>query len=103
MRGLEAWKPPRNFINRYPVIKEVNEKIKKMNIDSGLAYLNLHMQGIKMLKSGPQHKFDNKPGAKQVWREQEVFKKLHFTAENKLKVVQYLQNTFKNNMGKPGV
>ena len=103
MRGLEAWKPPRNFINRYPVIKEVNEKIKKMNLDSGLAYLNLHMQGIKMLKSGPQHKFDNKPGAKQVWREQEVFKKLHFTAENKLKVVQYLQNKFKNSMGKPGV
>ena len=102
MTGLEAWKPPRNFVNRYPVIREVNEQIKNMNMENGLTCLNLHMQGIKMLKLGPQHKFDDKPGVKKVWREDEVFRKLHYTIENKLKLVQYLQNTFKANLGKSG-
>ena len=75
----------------------MNEAIKEMNMEDNLAYFNLHLHGIRMLKGGPQHKFDTRPGANKIWREEEVFRKLHFTSENKLKIVKYLQNTFLNN------
>ena len=94
---LAEWKPSPGFVNRYPVIKNVNEAIKKMNLDDDLNFLNIHLQGIKMLKSGPQHKFDSRPGSTRIWREAAVFEKLHFTMENKLKIMQYLQNTFASN------
>ena len=96
-KDLAEWVPAPNFQNKYPIIRQVNEKIKQINTNSGLAFLNLHLQGIKMLKSGPQHKFDTRPGTTRIWRETEVFRKLHFTAENKLKIIQYLQNTFQKN------
>ena len=44
-----------------------------------------------------QHKYDTRPGTKAIWREKEVFSKLHFTMENKLKIVVYMQNTLKIN------
>ena len=96
-QDMAEWIPAPSFKNKYPIFKQVNEKIKQINIESGLSFLNLHLQGIKMLKSGPQHKFDTRPGATRIWRETEVSKKLHFTADNKLKIIQYLQNTFKRN------
>ena len=69
-----------------------------MNREQGLQLVRLDIHGVKRFKSGTyQHKFDNKPGAKQVWRETEVFKKLHFTVENKLKIVQYISSCFDGN------
>ena len=68
-----------------------------MNEEDQLSWLNLHMQGVKILKKGPKHKYDTRPGAKAIWREREVFRKLHFTMENKVKIIEYMQNTFKNN------
>ena len=96
-KDLAEWVPAPSFQNKYPIIRQVNEKIKQINTNSGLAFLNLHLQGIKMLKSGPQHKFDTRPGTTRNWRETEVLRKIHFTAENKLKFIQYLQNTFQKN------
>ena len=94
---LAEWKPGPGFKDKYQDIKKVNLAIKAMNEDDNLSWLNLHMQGVKILKSGPQHKYDTRPGATCIWREQEVAKKLHFTMENKLKIMQYLQKTFKSN------
>ena len=94
---LAEWVPRPGFKNRYKVIKQVNLEVKAMNEEEKLSWLNLHMQGVKILKSGPQHKYDTRQGAKTIWREREVFKKLHFTMDNKLKIVEYLQKTFKNN------
>ena len=94
---LAEWKPPPNFIDRYDTIKQVNEAVKQINLDEGINYLNIHMHGVKMLRNGPQHKFDTREGSAKIWREREVFKKLHFTSDNKLKLIKYLQNTFKNN------
>ena len=94
---LAMWKPSRSFKDRYPVIKKVNEEIKKINMADGINFFNLHMHGMKFLKSGPQHKFDTRPGAARIWRETNVFQKLHFTIENKIKVVKYLQKTFQSN------
>ena len=94
---LADWVPRPGFKDRYKTIKEINLGIKAMNEEEQLSWLNLHMQGVKILKSGPQHKYDTKPGSKAIWREKEVFRKLHFTMENKMKIVVYMQKTFKNN------
>ena len=58
--------------------------------------------GMKILKSGPQHKYDTRPGVLKVWRENAVFEKQHFTMANKLKLVKYMQNTFAANENKNG-
>ena len=94
---LAEWKPEPGFRDRYEEIKQVNLAIKALNEKDKLSWLNLHMQGVKILKSGPQHKYDTRPGATRIWRENEVAKKLHFTMENKLKIMQYLHKTFQSN------
>ena len=94
---LVDWIPKHSFRNHYPIIKDVNEAIKAMNEKNGLSWLNLHLQGMKMLKTGPQHKYDTRAGTTKVWRENSVFEKLHFTMSNKLKLIQYMQNTFAAN------
>ena len=83
----------------YAISKHKSSQMSRSNIcyEDIFSWLNLHMQGIEMFKSGPQHKYDTRPGATPVWREKEVAKKLHFTMENKLKIIQYLQKTFQNN------
>ena len=64
------------------MIKELNEK-------DNLQYVGLHLLGMKFFKSdtNKQHKFDTREGVPQIWREKEVFLKLHFTAQIKAKVV----------------
>ena len=53
---------------------------------------------IQFFKSGnKQLKFDTFPGAKIISRETEVFKKLHFTQEQKLKIVDLIMQRFKDN------
>ena len=94
---LAEWQAGPGFRDRYDEIKKVNLAIKAMNQEDKVSWLNLHMQGVKILKSGPQHKYDTRPGAIPVWREKEVAKKLHFTMANKLKIMQYLLKTFKSN------
>ena len=95
---LEEWIPGPGFENKYPLIKQVNSEIKKMNLKDGLSYLNIHMHGVKMLKSGAQHKFDTRHGSTAVWREKLVFEKMHYTMENKMKLMKYLKNTFDSNV-----
>ena len=52
----------------------------------------------KYFKSGTkQHKFDTGKGAKQIWRETEVFRKLHFTLVMKIKIVGFALNCFDQN------
>ena len=100
---LAEWVPGPSFQDHYSVIKKVNEAIKEINERNGLSWLNLHFHGMKILKSGPQHKYDTRPGAAKVWRESAVFEKLHFTMANKLKIMQYLQKTFAANGSKTSV
>ena len=66
------------------MITEQNEKDK-------VSYVSLRLLGMKYFKSrNKQHKFDTAPVGKQIWRETEVFRKLHFTQEQKLKIVKYI-------------
>ena len=41
--------------------------------------------------------FDNLPGATKVWREHQVFRKLHFSQENKVMIVGNILSCFNNN------
>ena len=100
--ALADWVPGPSFRNRYSIIKEVNEALKSINEKNNVSWLNIHLQGMKILKYGPQHKYDTRPGVAKVWRENSVFDKLHFTMNNKLKLIKYMQNTFTANESKQG-
>ena len=64
--------------------------------------VRMDYHGTKRLSSGAfQHKFDNVAGAAPIWREEDIFKKLHFTMDYRLKIVDYLSNCFRGNSGEP--
>ena len=44
-----------------------------------------------------QHKFDTKPDTDRIWRENLVFRKLHFTQKIKTKIVEYILLRFEDN------
>ena len=97
---IAEWVPSPSFRNRYSDIKQLNDLIIERLKEGGqnLVTVRLDYQGVKRFPSGLlQHRFDNKPGAVPIWRETEVFKKLHFTMENKLKIVAYIIRCFVNN------
>ena len=79
-------------------MKSLNDKIISLNNEIGLTGVRLDYHGIKGFKSGHvQHIFDTKPGSTPVWREGEVFKKLHFVMEKKLKIASHISTCFKEN------
>ena len=95
---LSEWIPAPNFVNRAGRVEALNILIKELNSVDGIQYVGLHLLGMKFFKSGlKQHKFDSREGAKQIWREKEVFRKLHFTPEIKAKVISYALNCFAQN------
>ena len=98
---VAVWVPEPNFKNRYVMIKELNDYIIETTRKENLDHVRLDYHGIKRLRSGKvQHKYDNRPGVAPVWREKEVRKKLHFTKEIKLKVVDHIAKTFESNTRK---
>ena len=97
---IAEWVPAPSFSNKYGEVKKLNDLIIRQNKEEGqsLQLVRLDYQGVKRFKSGTiQHKFDNKPGATKVWRELSVFKKLHFTMENKLRIIGYISSCFRGN------
>ena len=95
---LRMWAPPHNFVNHAPTIEALNTMITDQDKKDKVRYVGLHLLGMKYFKSGnKQHKFDTAPGAKQNLRETEVFRKLHFTQEQKLKIVKYIIKCFEDN------
>ena len=100
---LAQWIPAPNFWNRAGRIATLNTKIMEMNRKDNLQYVGLHLLGMKFFKSGTkQHKFDTKKGAQQIWREKEVFRKLHFTPDIKVKIMTSAQDVFENNRNTKG-
>ena len=95
---IARWVPAPGFRNKYCEIKKLNDLIIAANTRDNLKCVRLDFQGVKRFKSGTvQHIFDTKPGATLVWRETEVFRKLHFTMEIKLKLVKYITTCFEAN------
>ena len=95
---IARWVPAPNFRNKFSEICKLNDMIIESNRRDNLRCVRMDFQGVKRFKSGTmQHIFDTKPGATQVWRETEVFRKLHFTMEMKLKIVKYISTCFQAN------
>ena len=99
---VAEWVPPPTFINKYSEIKRLNDLIINQHEELGLKLVRLDYYGVKRLNPEKwMHKFDNRPGTTQVWREAEVFKKLHFTIEVKVKIIKYISDCFRTNGGEP--
>ena len=95
-KGVAEWIPPPTFKNRYEEVKKVNDLVIQMQRQEEVKMIRLDYHGVKFLAGGKlQHKFDTKPGVTPIWRETEVFKKLHFTVENKMKVMQYINKFYR--------
>ena len=93
---IAEWVPPPNFRNKSDELEKLNNMILKLNGDLKCVRMDYH--GVKRFKSGTkQHKFDTKPGATPIWRETEVFKKLQFTMDIKLKLAEHITECFKHN------
>ena len=92
---VAAWTPPATFLNRAEEVKKLNDLIIQMQRAEAIEIVRLDYMGIKRFKSGTvQHKFDNKEGATPIWREQEIFRKLHFTKEIKVKIMEHITKCF---------
>ena len=93
---IAEWVPPPNFRNKSDELDKLNNMILKMN--ENLKCVRMDYHGVKRFKSGTkQHKFDTKPGVTPIWRETEVFKKLQFTMDIKLKLAEHITECFKHN------
>ena len=98
---VAEWVPNPNFKNKAEVVRKLNDLIIEMHREESLDLVRLDYHGIKRFKSGTkQHRFDNRPGASKVWREPEVFRKLHFTKEIKVKIVEHISKCFMSNTEK---
>ena len=88
---VAAWVPPPDFNNKAEEVKKVNDWVIDTQRAEGMGLVRLDYTGIKRFKSGTkQHKFDNRDGATRIWREDEVFRKLHFTMNVKVKTISRL-------------
>ena len=97
---ISMWVPPPNFRNKYDELNRLNNMILKMNEAENLKCVRMDYHGVKRFKSGTiQHKFDTNPGATPIWRETEVFRKLHFTMDIKLKLAEHITTCFNINSG----
>ena len=98
---VAEWVPHSSFNNKYSEIKRLNDLIINMTRAEKLDLVRLDYHGVKRLRSGKtQHKYDNREGVVPVWREKEVRKKLHFTNELKVKVVNHIVQSFTANSKK---
>ena len=100
---VAAWVPPPDFNNRAQEIKKVNDWVIDTQRAEGMGMVRIDYTGIKRFKSGTkQHKFDNRDGATKIWRENEVFRKLHFTMDVKVKIMDHISTCFITNSQKFG-
>ena len=101
-QAAKEWIPPPTFVNRYQEVKKLNDMIIKKNKENNrdLQNVRLDYMGVKRPPTGKyQHKWDNKVDAVPWWAEVEVFEKVHFTMNYKLKLVDKISKCFKENAG----
>ena len=95
--AFPEWLPPPGFVNRRRDMECFNAAVKAINTGSGVNYLNLHYEGVRIdPKSGKvMHKHNP---VKPIWREEAIRKRLHLTHENKAKVATMAAKLFKGGL-----
>ena len=71
--------------NQRQEIECLNAAIAAINKGSRVNYLNLHLQGIRIDPESGKRIYRLRP-EKQIWREADVRKRLHFTPSCKVKI-----------------
>ena len=100
--GYPEWVPPPEFLNQRHDIECLNAAIAAINKGSGVNYLNLHLQGIRIdPKSGK--KIHRLRPEKQIWREADVRKRLHFTPSYKVKIANRAARLLQGGLTNTGV
>ena len=95
--NLPEWQPPPGFTNRRLEIEALNAAIAAMNKESGVNYLKLHMEGIRIdaKRNKTMHKHNPKSP---IWREPEIRKRLHMTEEYKVRIVNLAKIIFRGGL-----
>ena len=81
-------------------LKKLNDSIIQLNQEEGQDLKNVRVDyhGVKRPRNGNvQHRWDNKPGCVPVWREEQVFRKLHFVMDIKVKMMGFISKCFEDN------
>ena len=100
--GYPEWVPPPDFQNQRHNIECLNAAIAAINKGSGVNYLNLHLEGIRIdPRSGK--KIHRLRPEKQIWREEEVRKRLHFTPSYKVKIATRAARLLQGGLTNTGV
>ena len=95
--AFPEWLPPPGFNNRRRDIECLNSGIAAVNKGSGVNYLNLHYEGVRMDPKSKKVMHKHNP-ARPVWRELDIRKRLHLTHDNKVKVTNQAINLFKGGL-----
>ena len=95
---VAKWRPDGNFRNRYGEVKKLNKMIMESNMREGLNYVRLDRIGTMYNHLGKlQHIRDTHPGSRRIWKENEVFRKLHFTMQKKMEIIKHIPDCFNKN------
>ena len=95
---VAKWRPDGNFRNRYGEVKKLNKMIMESNTKEGLNYVRLDRIGTRYNHIGKlQHIRDTHPGSNRIWKENEVFRKLHFTMQKKMEIIEQITDCFNKN------
>ena len=95
--AFPEWLPPPGFNNRRRDMECLNAGIAAVNKGSGVNYLKLHYEGVRIDPKSKKVMHKHNP-VKPVWREQDIRRRLHLTQENKVKVAYQAINLFKGGL-----
>ena len=99
--GYPEWVPPPNFLNQRQDIESLNAAIAAINKGSGVNYLNLHLEGIRIDPRAGKKMHKLRP-ERQIWREGDVRKRLHFTPSYKVKITNRAARLLQGGLTNPG-
>ena len=99
--AFPEWLPPPGFVNRRRDMECFNAAVKAINTGSGVNYLNLHYEGVRIDPKSAKVMHKHNP-VKPIWREEAIRKRLHLTHENKVKVAFMAAKLFKGGLTKLG-
>ena len=79
----------------------MNAAIAAINKGSGVNYLNLHLEGIRIDPRAGKKMHKLRP-ERQIWREGDVRKRLHFTPSYKVKITNRAARLLQGGLTNPG-
>jgi hypothetical protein len=95
------WAPPTGLKNKRREIESLNAAIAAVNKGSGVNYLKLHLEGIRIDKKSGKTMHRHNP-ANPIWREPVIWRRLHLTPDYKIRIVNLSKKVFRGGLSKLG-